>query len=390
MDADPVLGRQPQWTDLVAASLAARLKDFIDLRQDACILQRHIVAGTPMQETLAFRYKAAAQTIRHRDHGLALLSAIGAFLAILLASAIWIVTGWPHGSSAPMMAAAGCFFFATQDDPVPQIINLANAAIAGAIGAAAYLFIILPQATNFEMVALALAPGLILCGLLMTQPRTALFGMSTAVIGFTLLALQDSSSGDFMSFANSAVAVITGIWIAALMARLMRSVGGAWSARHLRRMNRRSLTDAASQRGSADGLELAVLMLDRVSLIAPRLAALPAGDADWAAELLAEVRIGIDLVELRRARANLSAEAAGEVDRILAAVGAHFQNDAVHVPAELLASIDACLSAVAANEKEPVRRGALLGLTDLRRSLFPNAAPYLTGESTTLERKLSA
>ena len=53
--------------------------------------------GTPVTEDAAFRYTAAARTIRHRDHGMALLSAVGVFLSILLTSAIWIATGWPEG-----------------------------------------------------------------------------------------------------------------------------------------------------------------------------------------------------------------------------------------------------------------------------------------------------
>jgi uncharacterized membrane protein YccC len=289
-----------------------------------------------------------------------------------------------------MMAAVGCSFFAAQDDPAPQIVDFANSAIIGAIVAGVYLFAVLPLATNFEMLALAFAPALILCGLLMTQPRTALIAMGSAVIGFTLLALQDSYTGDFAAFANSAVAVIAGIWIAALVTRLVRSVGGAWSARRLRRINRRSLAEAAVQHGSQDALELAALMLDRVALLAPRLAALPPDDAEWTAELLPEVRMGIDLVELRRVLASLSVQTAGEVRRILAGLGHHYRTDDAHAPAELLAPIDACLGAVAANEDEPQRRAALLGLIDLRRGLFPNAAPYQASEPSTLEPELAA
>jgi uncharacterized membrane protein YccC len=376
-DIVPVLDHEPKWTDLVVASLAGRLRDFIDMRQDARLLQRHIADGTPVRETLAFRYTAKARSIRHRDRGMALLSAFAAFLAILLAGTFWIASGWPDGSSAPMLAAVGCSFFAAQDDPAPQIVNLANSAIIGAIGAGVYLFAILPLTTSFEMLMLAFGPSLILCGLLMTQPRVALLGMGTAVIGFTLLALQNSYTGDFIPFANSAIAAIMGIWIAAIVTRLVRSVGGAWSARRLRRINRRSLVEAATQHGSQDGLELAALMLDRVGLIAPRLAALPPDDAEWTTELLTEIRIGIDLVELRRVRKWLSQQTAGELDRILSALSRYFETDAFHAPAELLAPIDACLDAVVANEEEPVRRRTLLGLTDLRRGLFPDAAPYL-------------
>jgi uncharacterized membrane protein YccC len=375
-DTDPVLARAPSWADLVVASLAARLEDFIDLRQDARGLQRHIVDGTPVRETLAFRYTAQARRIRHHDHGIALLSALAAFIAVVLASAIWIATAWPEGSAAPMLAAVGASFFAAQDDPAPQIVHLANAGLIGAIGAGIYLFAILPVATSFEMLALALAPALIACGLMMTQPRTGLLGLGIGVVGFTLLAIQDTYTGEFAQFTNSAIAVIAGVWIAAIVTRLMRSVGAAWSARHLRRINRRSLADAADGHGSQDGLELAALMLDRVGLIASRIAALPPDDAAWTAELITEVRVGINLVELRRVRRDLSGSSSVEIDRLLSALGHYFRTDAVHPSAALLEPLDAALGAVMADEEEPARRKALLGLTDLRRSLFPDAAPY--------------
>jgi uncharacterized membrane protein YccC len=389
-DIDPVLARTPTWTDLVVASLTARLEDFIDLRQDARGLQRHIVDGTPVREALAFRYTAAARRIRHHDHGMALLSALAASIAIMLASAIWIATAWPEGSAAPMLAAVGASFFAVQDDPAPQIVQLANAGLIGAIGAGIYLFGVLPVATSFEMLALALAPALIACGLLMTQPRTGLLGLGLGVVGFTLLALQDTYTGDFAQFTNSSIAVIAGVWIAAIVTRLMRSVGAAWSVRHLRRINRRSLADAAEGHSSQDGLELAALMLDRVGLIAPRMAALPPDDAEWTAELVTEVRVGINLVELRRVRRHLSGPAAVAVDRLLTALGRYFRSDAVHPPAALLAPLDASLDAIMADQDEPERRKTLLALTDLRRSLFPDAPPYQASGPSIREAGIAA
>ena len=344
---------------------------------------RHAVADydpvfprAPVRETLAFRYTAQARRIRHHDHGMALLSAVAAFLSIVLASAIWIATAWPDGMSAPMLAAVGASFFAVQDDPAPQIVDLANAGLIGAIGAGVYLFAILPMATSFEMLALALAPGVLLCGLAMTQPRTAVIGLGTGVVGFTLLAIQDQYTGDFAPFVNSAIAAIVGVWIAAIVTRLVRSVGGAWSARHLRRINRRSLAAAAAGEGAQDGLELAALMLDRVGLIVPKISALPRDDVEWTAELVTEVRVGINLVELRRVRRQLTGPAAAAVDRLLTALGHYFRTDAVHPPAALLEPLDASLDAIMTDEDESERRAALLGLTDLRRSLFPNAAPY--------------
>ncbi|MGE7417349.1 FUSC family protein [Methylobacterium tarhaniae] len=387
---DSRLGERPSWNDLVLASLVARLVDFIDLRQDARLLQRHIADGTPVAEHLAFRYTAAARTIRHRDRGMALLSAAGVFLSIVLACAIWIATGWPDGAGAPMMAAVGCCFFAAQDDPAPFIVSFANSAIVGALGAGAYLFAILPLATTFEMLALALAPGLLLCGVFMAQPRTAPMAMGAAVNGSTMIALQGSFSADFAAFANSAVAVILGMWTGAVVTRLVRSVGAGWSARRLRGINRRELARAARRRGAQNGLELAALMLDRVGLIAPRLAALPADDAEWTADLLAEVRVGINVVELRRDRRQLSPPGRDAVERLLAALARHFESPTLEPAPALLASVDAALDAVSADARQAAGRAALMGLVGIRRGLFPEADPYRPARPSDTRPELAA
>lgn len=370
------------------------MRDFIDLRQDTRLLRRHIEDAAPLREPLAFPYTAEARTIRHRDHGMALLSAISAVLAILLTSAIWIATGWPDGAFAPMMAGVGCCLYAAQDDPAPSIMSLANASIISAIGAAIYLFAVLPLATNFEMLALALAPGLLICGVMMTQPRTAQLGTGVALIGATMIAIQNGYSGDFAAFANGAVSLVVGMWSAALVTRLVRSVEGAWSAHRLRRINRRSLARAASGGGSGDGLELAAVMLDRVGLIAPRLAALPPDDAEWTADVLAEVRVGVNLVEMRRVRERLPGDAKAKIDQILAGLARHFRTDAVKAPAQLLADVDAgleaSLSASDGDARRPEARSALLGLTGLRRALFPDAPPYRPAAPKTARPELAA
>ncbi|GJD79778.1 FUSC family protein [Methylobacterium gregans] len=386
----PALGARPTWNDLVMASLLSRLIDFIDLRQDTRLLQRHMADGTPVHEHLAFRYTAAARTIRHRDHGMALLSAIGVFLSILLTCAIWITTGWPDGAGAPMMAAVACSLFAVQDDPAPSILGFANSAIVAALGAGIYLFAILPLATSFEMLVLALAPGLLICGVFMAQPRTAPLAMGAALNGSTMIALQTTYSADFAAFTNSAVAVILGMWTAALVTRLVRSVGAGWSARRLRAVNRRSLARAARRHGAQNGLELAALMLDRVGLIAPRLAALPPDDAEWTADLLAEVRVGINVVELRRDRRRLSEPGRAAVERLLADLARHFEGGAEEPPAELLAGIDAALDAVCHDAGRAAGRAALMGLVGIRRGLFPDAGPYRTSASAASHSELAA
>jgi len=214
--------------------------------------------------------------------------------------------------------------------------------------------------------------------------------MGAAVNGATMIAIQNGYTGDFAPFANSAIAVIAGMWAAAVVTRLVRSVGAAWSAHRLRRINRQSLARAAERHGAQNGLELAALMLDRVGLIAPRLAALPPDDAEWTADLLAEVRVGINLVELRRVRQNLSLEAKAAIDRLLAALARHFRTDIREAPPELLGSIDEALDAAAADERHAGSRSALLGLVGVRRGLFPDAPAYRPILPAALEPELAA
>lgn len=373
-DIDPPLDRDPSWTALLLASLAARLRDVIDLRQDLRILRGHLAAGTAPDTPLAFAYTARATRIRHRDHGLAAFSAFGVFVGLLVCCAIWIATGWPDGSAAPMMGAVACCLFAAQDDPAPQILGFTNSALVGAVAAGIYLFAVLPLATSFEMLALALAPALILCGLAMTQPRTTPMGMGAALNGATLLALQNGYSGEFAPFANGVIASVVGMWIGAVVTRLIRSVGASWSARRLVRINRRSLAAAASGGGAGHGLELAALMLDRVGLIAPRLATVPAEEAEALGDLLADVRVGINLVEVRRVRRRLTGGARTTIDEALT-LAARRLRGRTDEP-DLLAALDEALDAVGRAAPTPERRAALIGLTGLRRGIFPDAPGY--------------
>jgi hypothetical protein len=120
---------------------------------------------------------------------------------------------------------------------------------------------------------------------------------------------------------------------------------------------------------------LAALMLDRVGLLASRLAALPPEDSEWTSELLSEVRVGIDIVELRRGCSQLPAGQAAEIEKLFAMLGRHFRSDALHPGSALLSEIDLCLDLFVFRAAAPCRK-TTLGLADLRRSLFPDAPPF--------------
>jgi uncharacterized membrane protein YccC len=359
------------WNELLLTSLMGRLVDVIDLRQDLRAMIGDISRGSDLP-ALKFRYTAGARVIRHRDHGMALRSAISVFAAILLTCAFWIATGWTDGASAPMFAAVSCCFFASQDDPAPAILEFANASLIGTAAAALYLFVLLPSATNYEAVVIMLAPGLLAAGVLIPQPRTAGLALGSAIFGLALIAIQTSYTADFTSFTNSAIAVTGGMWAAAIVTRLMRSVDEAWSAHRLLRINRETLAGAVQGYGARDGAELAALMLDRLALASARLGRLPAGDQVHGIDLMAEVRAGINIVEIRRGRRGLPGEGRHALDRVATEMSKYLGSNHEPAPLDLLAAIDAALDAIAPD----AGRDARLGLAGLRRALFPAAQSY--------------
>ncbi|HMO28648.1 FUSC family protein [Enterovirga sp.] len=372
-EIDVPLGPGSTWRDLLTASLATRLRDLIDLRADIRRLRQDVIDRKPPEDRLAFRYSAHARPVRHYDPTLALQSSVSAILAIWITTGIWIVTAWPSGSTAPMMTAVGCCIFASLDDPAPSILTFANSAVVAATAAGIYLFGILPLLTTFEQLAIAFAPYLIVCGLLMTRPQTALIGLSLAANSISVMALQSRYSADFASFVNSAMALVVGLWLAALITRLIRSVSAPWTVARLLRHNRASLRKAARGVGGNHGLELGALMLDRIGLVAPRIARLPPDEIEQIGDLVGEVRVAINVVELRRAHRKLSGEARQAIDEALARLA---RTGIEGAEPELLAAIDRAIASLLQSPQGRPGRRALLGLTGLRRGLFRDAPGF--------------
>ncbi len=378
--ADRPLPAHSSWIALVRASLIERLRELVTIGRDCRALQDGIARGDgALRAPLAYAGEFGGRSPRHRDHGMAFRSALGVFLAIVACVAVWIATAWPDGATAAMMGAVLCCLFATQDDPVPAILSFATWTGVAALAIGVLLFGVMPLVHDFVSLALVLAPALILCGLLMTNPKTLPVGLALGVNGNALLAIQDRYASEFGAYVNSGIALVGGIWLAALVTRLVRSVGAEHGARRLVAASRADLARAARRRGRGDRTAFAHLMLDRLGLLVPRLAAAGPGSDLSGIDTLAALRVGMNLVALRRARHGLSPEAVAPLDAALDAVAIHYEGPRGPASETLLHRIDAALARI---EAEPggasdhgARRDALLGLVGLRRALFPAAPP---------------
>ncbi|MDF1483902.1 FUSC family protein [Ramlibacter sp. H39-3-26] len=371
------------WRHALRVGLAGRLEELVEGWRACARLRRAVDAGLQGQAVPLRRMAALGDREMHRDHGMALLSALAAVLVVCFCGGFWILTGWSMGSVATMMAAVFCCLFATMDDPVPAIHGFLKFTLWSVPISAVYVLLLMPNVQDFGMLVLVCAPTFLVLGCYMVRPANALAALALVFgVGGTL-ALHDTGTADFVSFVNSTTAQVLGVVAAARMTRLVRSVGADWSARRIQRATWRELGEmAGAPRLQAAGSAYAVRMLDRIGLLAPRIA--QAGgtlEGVVAQDALQDLRMGADIVTLQRTRAHLPAEAAAQV---LADIAAFFhgradgQGEGARPPA-LLARIDAALSgALGAPDASPEWRSAVTALVGLRRNLFPEAPAALT------------
>lgn len=370
------LRSRSDWDSLLLTSLLLRLRELVRIVSDCATLRGQLAGGVqPLDMTLAFAPDSAAAPIWHRDHGMALLSAAACGVAILLGCAAWIGLSWNEGYIAAEMVAVACSFFAAQDDPVPAIVQFLGWSIVGVIVDGILLFGVLPAVSDFTTLVLALAPVFVVGGVLVAMPATASGGRAFTANGATLLALQSAYTADFPSFINTSLAFVLGLGLAAIITRLIRSVGAGYGVRRLLRVIWLELAVAAERRGNRDRARYAGVMLDRLGLIAPRLAESDPGSAP--ADALTDIRVGFNIIDLRRARHSVTVPVRDRIDAMLDALARFYRARAAgdaRPDVGLLGCIDQALDAVARAGAEAGRPDALLGLVGVRRGLFPHAA----------------
>ncbi|MBB3348463.1 FUSC family protein [Sphingomonas sp. BK069] len=360
------------WRELLIANLLDRLRELVEALDTARLVAAQAIApdAAPPERVLALLSERRQRPL-HRDLPLALLSAVATFAAILACCGFWIMTAWPEGAVAAMIAAVVCCFFATMDDPVPAQRGFLIWTVASLPLVALYLFALLPLVHSFETLALLLAPALLVPGVLMALPRW--YGrMMPLLIGLAGgLALTNSFTADAAGFFNGSVAQLAGVAAAMVATRLCRSLGAGAALRRLRRAGWRELVELAARPGRAPLPAWRSRMLDRVGLLGARVGDLEQGDRDAGMAALRELRVGVNLAQL--APANDTAD--DTLAALRADVAAHYRARArgeVAAPdAALLARLDAAISTALA--EAPAPRDRLAALTGLRRNFFPAA-----------------
>ena len=388
-DARDRLAGDP-WARLLRVALAQRLGELLDGWLHCVHLRADIdrgLSGAPMPARPA---PAPGGPKLHLDLGMALWSGAAALIAILVCCAFWILTGWPMGAAAAMMAAIFCCFFASMDDPVPAINGFLAWTLWSMPFGALYVLVLLPLVQDIWTLMAVCAPVFLLLGAFIGRPATVgaalpfLFGVMGTLV------MHDTAQADLTSYLNSMSGQLAGIFVAARVTRLMRSVGADWSARRIQRATWRELDDLARlPRPAGRGQAYLLRMVDRIALLAPRVAqsggSVPGVPTD---DALRDLRIGADLVALQSVRGQLPALAQRPLGPLLSAIGDWLRAridgrpgalDGLDAPpASLLERLDAALAGLleayaGAGDLPAAAHPAAGALLGLRRNLFPDA-----------------
>ena len=372
-----VLRADAGWDQILTANLAIRLDELIDLTDDCLLLNTAIVEGRPISAlALAVHPEGGAAEARHRDHVVALWSATGTAVATVVCCAFWIATGWEDGATAAMMACVSSALFAAQDVPTRGILSFGLSALVAIVVVAFYIFAVIPAISDVEILVACLAPAFLVIGYLAGNPTTAGFGGALGVNAATLLAVQQTYSADFAAYTNSALSFLGGVVIAVAVTSMVRGAGVAFVAGRVLRSNRKTLVSAIERRGKQDRAGFAGLMLHRLALLAQRLAFVSQSERSDAFRLT-QLRIGLNIIDLRRTRHGLSRPTVQVLDEMFDAMAAALRNASRDVTApDLLERIDAALAFAMKDEGASAREDAVVGLVGLRRGLFPDAPAY--------------
>lgn len=379
--ADPLLREiqeldhePPDWSGLLRASLALRLEELVRIVHQSRQIRRHVTDGTAAPASPALEAEYIAITRQNRDHKLAFLSALSAALSMLLVCAIWIQTSWAYGAGAAIMVAVACSFFAAQDDPAPAIAQMLRTSAIVVVGIFIYSFAILPKVVGFDELYLVLLPVGLIIGVLVSRPATFGTGMVMGAVGATQMALSNGYDINFVKFADSSFSLLVGLGSALIITRIIRSVGAAWSAERLMRANWRDVAAAAEASTAPDRAALIGIMMDRLGLMMPRMAAVAAGADSAAAGVLIDLRVGLNIIGLHREQWRLPPAARAGSQRIFNCIASYYSgNPRQPAPPSLIAGLDETMDALMA---DPLAyRAALMILSGLRSVLYPDAMP---------------
>jgi uncharacterized membrane protein YccC len=357
---------------LLFSNAIYRLGEWIDLWQDCRSLQYAIECESQDNWRAVYRHWRLGRLTPFLDRGLMFYSAASTVTAIIVASVLWILLGWTDGGSAVILAAVACSFFASMDDPAPQIYRFFFWTAMSVVFASLYLFLVLPNLHDFPMLVLAFAVPFICVGTLTVKPQFYLGMLLTLVNTSSFISIQGAYDADFLSFANSNLAGPMGLLFAFIWTLIARPFGAELAAKRLTRFSWRDIVGLSEPATLSEHRLLGIRMLDRLMQHLPRLA-MTGQDSGVA---LREVRVALNLLDLLAYTPRVLGVPQVLLRQVVAEVGEYFKaclkaGERLPAPSPLLMTLDRTRRALSGAGDDETRRHLLHALSGLRLALLP-------------------
>ncbi|MDR6608309.1 FUSC family protein [Pseudomonas synxantha] len=357
---------------LLFSNAIYRLGEWVDLWQDCRSLQYAIQCESQDSWRAVYRHWRLGRLTPFLDRGLMFYSAASTVTAIIVASVLWILLGWTDGGSAVILAAVACSFFASMDDPAPQIYRFFFWTAMSVVFASLYLFLVLPNLHDFPMLVLAFAVPFICVGTLTVKPQFYLGMLLTLVNTSSFISIQGAYDADFLSFANSNLAGPMGLLFAFIWTLIARPFGAELAAKRLTRFSWRDIVGLSEPATLSEHRLLGIRMLDRLMQHLPRLA-MTGQDSGVA---LREVRVALNLLDLLAYMPRVLGVPQVLLRQVVAEVGEYFKaclkaGERLPAPSPLLMTLDRTRRALSGAGDDETRRHLLHALSGLRLALLP-------------------
>ena len=180
----------------------------------------------------------------------AILTGVRSSLAIAVTSATWVISAWPSGPIAIIVAANVCSLLAAMEQPVTISLALAATILVATVPVFVTVFYLLPLASNFISMAIALAPLLLICGFIMAQPKIGPMGQLTVVYFTVGSNIDNVMNYDTVAFFNTSLAILFGIGVALVLFATIFPETPSLAVRFLRKQLRLQLGRFSAARES--------------------------------------------------------------------------------------------------------------------------------------------
>jgi len=371
-------GRLNSEESILLIGLLERLLNFVRIADAYQSVSERVSEWTP-----TVKAGKSARAHKHVDKGLLLLSCFTAFFATFATCLFWIGSGWKDGSTAPMMAAVLCSFFAGLDSPIaPMKLFLKGVLVSMAISLV-YVTVLIPQAITFEAMIICLAPGLFALGLVIANPSTNLIGLIVATQIPGLIGMSHHFKPDLLLIVNAMISTLVGIAIALVLTLLIRNKRPSWTAKRAVRKGIRDLLQfiSALRLGSVTMTarqQFVARTLDKVNIILPRKRIDPAPDLVSGGNLIAEAWLGANCYDYyTRHQALLAAngiESSAMFHELSLFLKQRLKSLQTQPQPALLAELNRLLLGLEAGaQQEQALFAPMFHLFNIRLSLFPSA-----------------